>query len=80
MIHKLKILPEHFKPVYAGLKLAELRKNDRDYQVGDYLELCEWDGLNFTGLFVEMEVIHIADVGSYLPGFVLLSMKSIYGE
>lgn len=76
MIHNLKILPDHFKPVYDGLKLAELRKNDRNYQVGDQLNLCEWDGFDFTGCFVEMEIIHIADVGSYLPGFVLLSMKN----
>lgn len=74
MIHELKILPEHFIPVRDGLKLAELRKNDRNYQVGDILFLCEWDGL-YTGYSCEREVIHVADVSAYLPGFVLLSIK-----
>ncbi|EAA9058603.1 DUF3850 domain-containing protein [Salmonella enterica] len=39
--HKLKILPEYFDPVAAGLKRAELRRSDRDFQFGDVLELCE---------------------------------------
>ena len=41
MIHNLKILPEHFTPVLDGLKLAELRKNDRNFQVGDILVLYD---------------------------------------
>lgn len=79
MRHELKILPEHFIPVLNGVKLAELRKNDRNYQVGDILFLCEWDGL-YTGYSCEREVIHVADVGSYLPGYVLLSMREIHEE
>lgn len=74
MRHELKILPEHFIPVLDGLKLAELRKNDRNYQVGDVLVLNEWNG-EYTGDACEREVIHVADVGSYLPGYVLLSMR-----
>ncbi|EKS1846878.1 DUF3850 domain-containing protein [Cronobacter muytjensii] len=74
MYHHLKILPEHFIPVLQGVKLAELRKNDRNYQVGDILVLCEWNG-EYTGESCEREVVHVADVGSYLPGYVLLSMR-----
>ncbi|WP_312631711.1 DUF3850 domain-containing protein [Pantoea piersonii] len=74
MEHNLKILPEHFAPVDAGIKRAELRKNDREYQKGDILNLCEWDGTNFTGRFAIRQVTHVADVGAYLPGYVLLSM------
>ncbi|EPN1567041.1 DUF3850 domain-containing protein [Cronobacter sakazakii] len=74
MYHHLKILPEYFIPVLEGVKLAELRKNDRNYQVGDILVLCEWNG-EYTGEACEREVVHVADVGSYLPGYVLLSMR-----
>lgn len=42
MVHKLKILPEYFEAVVAGRKTFEIRKNDRDYKVGDWLELNEW--------------------------------------
>lgn len=72
--HDLKILPEHFVPVAKNLKKAELRKNDRDFCVWDTLTLREFDG-GYTGNAVRRKIIHIADVGSYLPGYVLLSMK-----
>lgn len=72
--HELKILPEHFLPVLDGLKLAELRKADRDYQAGDKLILMEWNG-EYTGDACTRLITHVADVGAYLPGYVLLSMK-----
>lgn len=34
MIHDLKTWPEHFRDVRAGIKTAELRLNDRNYQPG----------------------------------------------
>ena len=43
MIHELKTWPEYFKDVAAGIKTFELRKNDRDFQVGDELVLKEYD-------------------------------------
>lgn len=72
-VHQLKILPEHFIPVLSGLKTAELRKNDRDFHTGDKLILLEWDG-EYTGASATRYVTHVADVDSYLPGYVLLSM------
>lgn len=74
MKHELKILPEHFWPVSEGLKTAVLRKNDRDYKIGDGLLLYEFDG-DYTGECVERVITHIADVGAWLPGYVLISMR-----
>ena len=74
MIHELKILPEHFGPVMAGIKLAELRLNDRDFKEDDTLRLREYENGEYTGRIVYRRVIHVADVGAYLPGYVLLSM------
>ncbi|WWD11036.1 RNA-binding protein [Escherichia phage Phagiculus] len=74
MIHELKILPVHFDPVDTGLKLAELRKNDRNFSVGDKLILKEFHDGAYTGRITIKEVLHIADVSEYLPGYVLLSM------
>jgi Domain of unknown function (DUF3850) len=41
--HELKTWPEFFEPISNGKKTAELRYNDRDYQVGDVLHLREWE-------------------------------------
>jgi hypothetical protein len=40
--HTLKSWPEFFEPIARGMKAFELRRDDRDYQVGDILVLQEW--------------------------------------
>ncbi len=42
-VHYLKIKPEYYRDVQSGLKKFELRKNDRDFQVGDILMLIKLD-------------------------------------
>ncbi|EOD9472341.1 DUF3850 domain-containing protein [Cronobacter sakazakii] len=75
--HNLKIWPEHYSAVCAGVKRAELRKNDRDYRAGDTLYLCEWDkdDESFTGNYISVTVTHVADVSDWMPGYVLLSIE-----
>ncbi|WP_019792344.1 DUF3850 domain-containing protein [Streptococcus sobrinus] len=41
MIHKIKLSNEFWSDVVNGRKTFELRKNDRNYQVGDYLLMKE---------------------------------------
>jgi len=48
-IHNLKIQTEYFEVVKNGTKKFELRKDDRNYQVGDLITLREYDGDKFTG-------------------------------
>lgn len=45
-LHTLKIKTKYFVDVTMGLKTFELRKNDRDYQVGD---LITFEVINATG-------------------------------
>lgn len=40
--HRIKVLPEYFEAIVANKKHFELRKNDRDYQVGDLVYLEEY--------------------------------------
>ncbi len=42
-IHNVKCWPNFFQSSKRGDKPFELRKNDRNYQVGDELHLHEWD-------------------------------------
>lgn len=42
MIHELKIEPEYLAGISNGSKTFEIRKNDRNFQRGDYLALNEW--------------------------------------
>lgn len=74
--HNLKIWPEYFAAVRDGLKRAELRWNDRGYQAGDILDLCEWDPKEeaFTGEYISVNVTHVAELGQWMPGYVLLSI------
>lgn len=39
--HYLKTATEHYQAVESGLKKFELRKNDRDFRIGDMLYLEE---------------------------------------
>lgn len=41
--HVLKCWPEPFAALRAGEKLHEVRHDDRGFQVGDFIELREWD-------------------------------------
>lgn len=41
--HRLKTWPEYFQQVWASNKLFEVRKNDRDFQVGDRVDLVEYE-------------------------------------
>ena len=41
-VHKLKLDSNYYDNSAAGIKNFEIRKNDRNYQVGDVLELREW--------------------------------------
>ena len=41
--HELKSWPRFFGPIITGDRRHELRRNDRDYRVGDRLVLREFD-------------------------------------
>lgn len=59
--HKLKLAAMFFDDVLTGKKSFELRKNDRNYQIGDILELREMKDGEPTGREQEKEVIYILE-------------------
>lgn len=80
-IHHIKCLPEFFERSKAGLKNYEIRKNDRDYKVGDILVLEAYD-LNkniFLGEKLERKVEYILPGGQFGidPEYVILELGII---
>ena len=75
--HKLKIKSEYFSAVINKTKTAEIRYNDRNYQVGDILILNEIDENGvFTGNNCAVIVTHVLDDNQYLQtGYVMLSFR-----
>jgi hypothetical protein len=59
--HELKSWPEFFEPLSTGEKKFELRKNDRDFKVGDRLVMKEWEPNTgkYSGREIRMRVNYI---------------------
>lgn len=55
-IHELKIKPEYAYMVMVGVKRFELRKNDRDFQVGDLFHFVVTGKSNDDGLVTSWEL------------------------
>ena len=73
MTHVLKILPEYFEAVKDGIKTFEIRKNDRDFKVRDFIVLREWNG-DYTGRFYVGRISYIIDNPEYVKdGYVVFS-------
>ena len=78
MTHELKILSEYFWAVKSGAKNFEIRKNDRDFRVGDTLILKEWKDGEYTGEELERGVGYIYHGnGTYglADGYCVMALK-----
>ena len=75
-VHNLKIKPQYFKDVVSGIKTFEVRKNDRNFKVGDLMVLETYGNEKFTGGFVNTEITYILDDPKYCKkGYVILGFK-----
>lgn len=72
-IHELKITEPYFSDVAFGSKNFEIRKNDRDYKIGDILILKAWNGEKYTGAEVRREITYITDY-EQKPGYVVMAI------
>ena len=78
-VHHLKTWPQFFEKVASGEKTFEIRKNDRDFKVGDVLVLREFDiygGVDgtYTGREYRCTVTYITDF-EQRAGFICMAIK-----
>ena len=86
-LHTLKLSVDYCFDVSIGLKNFEIRKNDRDFKVGDYIEFLPVnafgqtieDDYNFSNKLYK--ITYILDNSTYLKkGYVALGIKEIKDE
>lgn len=76
MIHELKVHKEFFSEIENLNKKFEVRKNDRNFQMGDFLALNEMNNGEYTGRSLLVRVIYILDNPMYCkPGMVIMSIQ-----
>ncbi|WP_184722622.1 ASCH/PUA domain-containing protein [Caulobacter sp.] len=80
--HELKTWPKYFAAVRSGQKRFEIRRNDRDFKVGDILVLSEFDPATdtYTGQAEERQITFLLseeDYGGVIHGFVAIGFGDV---
>jgi hypothetical protein len=79
--HELKTWPQYFAAVRSGQKRFEIRRNDRDFKVGDILVLREFDPETeaYTGPVEERQITFLLSEEDYgvIHGFVVIGFGEI---
>ena len=80
-VHQLKTWPIFFEAVLNGTKTFEFRLNDRNFQVGDKLDLMEYDpdAEGYTGRHCHRFVSYVLDANPFFDfkGHVILGLKPV---
>lgn len=72
MMHTLKIDKNYLENLVSGRKKAEVRINDRDYQLGDTLHFHDY---NFEGTDYYFKITHIHSGLGLERNYVMLSVE-----
>lgn len=78
MTHELKITPQYYKPVLDGEKTFEVRKNDRNFSVGDKIILREYENGEYTqSKDIHANITYILDdsSGYVIDGYVIMGIQ-----
>jgi len=79
MIHELKTWQGYFQEVLMGYKTFDLRKDDRNFKIGDTLILKEWDNHLevYTGREIARGISYVLKGGIFglEEGYVILSLS-----
>lgn len=78
--HKLKCVSPFFDDIWRHRKLFDIRKNDRDYQVNDNLEIWHFDPetQTYPGRSITAKIGYILSDPEYVKkGFVIIQLRDI---
>lgn len=79
MTHDLKTWPKYFQRIFDGDKTFEVRKCDRDFQIGDFLTLDEFDPdkNEYTGRKQSVIVTYVLHGGQFgiQEGYCVMAIK-----
>ena len=78
--HELKTINPFFEDVWNGYKDFEVRKNDRNFQVGDRVKLIEFGELKHNNpRYIFKDIKYILKGGQYglSEDYVVLGLKKI---
>lgn len=77
-VHQIKIALSYFDDVASGRKPFELRKNDRNYKVGDILQMAEFKEGKNTGRVIEKIITYLLeDYTGIEEGYCILGIKGV---
>jgi len=79
MIHELKMEPRYFEDVMIRIKTFEIRRNDRNFETGDYLALNEYDPIEkrYSGRALLVRIVYmVTDERFCKKGFVIMGIET----
>ena len=80
-IHELKIKDNYYEEIVLGKKKFELRKNDRDYKVGDLItfQVVMEDGRTYSSHLLYQIVYILENVPEYglQEGYCILGIEEL---
>ena len=74
--HRVKAIPKQFKSIKDLERVADVRYNDRDYQIGDIITFYEYHEGMYLGERISAIIAYIDDFGCQ-HGYVNLSLKNV---
>jgi hypothetical protein len=84
MEHRLKTWPLFFADVSTGAKTFDIRKDDRNFQVGDTLLFLEFDPEHYVKKYTGREIrvivnyiVSLDDIPGMQKGFVGMSIELV---
>lgn len=77
-VHRIRCGKTFFEEILKGIKPFTLRKDDRDYKVGDILEKVEFDDGKNTGRTIRQEVIYkLENYTGLVDGYCILGTRNL---